>query len=114
MRLGSINVDEQLVLGMDGHAGEVGADLGAFAGVRVALGTLVFEDELAGGGVARLLRERQQLVEHFLPVGIGQAAAGFEQAAGAVGESGGRDDWPGPAFDRATGRRAAACLAEWR
>ena len=49
-------VDEQLVLGMHGHAGEVGADLGPFAGMHVALRALVFVDELAGGGVAFLLR----------------------------------------------------------
>ena len=68
---------------MHGHAGEVGADLGPFAGMRVALGALVLEDQLAGGGVALSFGQRQQLVEHFLPVGIGQAAAAL-RAGGAA------------------------------
>ena len=54
---------EQLLLRVDGHAGQVGADLAALAAVHVALGALVLEDHLAGGRVALLLSERQQLVD---------------------------------------------------
>ena len=61
---------------MDGHAGQVGADLVALAAVRVALGALLLEDHLAG-----LRRRRSWPVSgssssmHLLPVGVGQAAA---------------------------------------
>ena len=39
------------------------------------LRALLLEDRLAGGGVAGLLGERQQLVDDLLPVGVRQAAA---------------------------------------
>src|SRR5438132_14229129 len=69
---------------MDRHAGEVGTDFGALAVVRVALGTLVFEDGFARVGIALLLDERQQLIENLLSIGIRQTAAGFEQTPGTV------------------------------
>ncbi len=54
-------------------------------------------------------RQRQQLVEHLLPVGIGQAAAALQQSPRAAGDAAGRDARPAPASGRATGRPAARC-----
>src|SRR5262245_2955753 len=75
------------MFGMDRHAGEVGADLGAFAGMRMALSALILVHRFAGNRVALLFGERLQIGENFLAVGVGEAAAGFEQAAGAAGNS---------------------------
>ena len=60
-------------------------------------------------GVAGLLRQRQQLVDDLLPVGVGQAAAAREQRLGPRGDRAGRGGRPGPASGRASARRAAPC-----
>ena len=46
------DVDQQFLLGVRGHPGQVGADLAPLAAVGVALGALVLEDLLPLGGVA--------------------------------------------------------------
>ncbi len=59
----------------------------SFAGVHVALRALILKDDLARRGVSLLLGQVLELIEHFLPVGIRQAAAGREQPTRAVGNA---------------------------
>src|SRR4051794_18043396 len=66
------------------HAGQIGADLGAFTGMRMALGALSFKDQLAGSRVSLLLGQGTQLVEHLLPVWVWQTAAGLQEALSAA------------------------------
>src|SRR5205807_685388 len=81
------DVDNQVALGVDRHAGQVGADLGALAAVRVTLGTLVLEDHLAQVGVPFAFGQRHQLVHDLLAVGVGQAtAAAGQQLLGPRGD----------------------------
>ena len=104
------DVDEQMVLGVDGHAGQVGADLGRPRRCGCGTGQHCFlKTTLPGDGVARLLGQRQQLVDHLLAVGVGQAAARRQRACGRWRRASCRDERPGPASDRASDRRAAPC-----
>ncbi len=81
------NIDQQMFFGVDRHAGEVGADLFALAGMAMALGAVVLEDQFAGVGVAALLGDGDELIDHFLAIRIGQAAAAGEDCLGAIGDS---------------------------
>ncbi len=80
------DVDQELGLGMSGHACEVWADLASLAAMHVALAALLFEDELSPGGVTRLEDGGCERVDHLLAVGVGQAAAAREELLGASRE----------------------------
>ena len=81
------NVNEQFFLGMHGHAGEVGADGGPFAGEQMALGALGHVHFLAAGHVAGLLEERHHLGNHALAIRVGKPAAECEQFDGSLGHA---------------------------
>ena len=78
-------MNEQFFLGVHGHAGEVGADGGPFAGEQVALGALGHVHFLAAGHVAGLLQERHHLGNHALAIRVGKPAAEREQLDGPLG-----------------------------
>ena len=68
-------MDEQLALGMRGHAGKVGTCLAAFAGVDVALGAFLLENLLPARSVTAPKDNGGQCLDHFLAIRVGQAAS---------------------------------------
>ena len=80
------DVDQQLLRRMDRHPRELGAHLAPLARVHVALAAVLLEHRLAHGGVAAGEHHGQHLVDHLLPVGARQAAAGCDQLLGPLAE----------------------------
>ena len=107
LRLGSRMWISSSSRGSGGHAGEVGADLAAFAAVAVALGALLLEDHLAGGGVAPLLEQRAvSWSMTFWRSGSGRPPPCRSSFLARRGDRLVRGGRPGPASGRAPARRA--------
>ncbi len=80
------DLGEELLLRVDGEAGQVRRDVGPHLAVAVAGGADRLEHLAAPLGVAGLLGQREELVEDRLPVGAGEPAALREQLAGPSGD----------------------------
>jgi hypothetical protein len=78
------DVNQKLVLGMDRHACQVGADPLALAGVHVALGALILKDFLSRRRVTRFLNLRQKLCDDFFAVGTGKSARLLQHGLGSA------------------------------
>jgi len=77
------DLDQQMIFGVDCHAGEVGTDFSAFVAVRVTFRAMILEDNLAAGRVAFGLGQRHELIHDFLAIGVRNAARLGEQLPGA-------------------------------
>ena len=88
--VGIEDVDEELLRRMDRHPGQLRPDFSPFAGMGVALAALLLEERLAARHVTTGEDDREDFVDHLLPVGTRQPTL--------LG-----DHLPGPLADRAVG-----------
>ena len=79
--VGVEDVDEQFLLWMDRHTGQLRSDVRAFTAVDVAFRAEFLVELLAVARVSRLADHLEQAVDHFLTVRVGERAGLREQLA---------------------------------
>ena len=79
-------MNEQLSGRMDRHPGKFGSDLASRARMRVARAAVLFEEGLALSHITAGKHHREDLVDHFLAIGVRQAIARGDQFFGPLAE----------------------------
>ena len=84
--VGIEDVDEELLRRMDRHPGQLRPHFPPFAGMGVALAALLLEERLAARHVTTGEDDREDFVDHLLPVGARQAAPLGDHLPGALAD----------------------------